>query len=189
MRNNITWETLYQEAKREFEAQNYRNAVSLLEEGLDLASDSLNYLQLLGGAYQANGQVMEAEQVFLQIHDIEPSFGSQFNLAECAFVRGDYALAQEEFKRALSMAPAEPIHRSIAAFKVIVSAGLAGSPIPDCYDQEFTDTGSHYNQLVHSIWDNDLERAHELIESPQTNSSDAGPYIDTLRTSGMIQDA
>ena len=119
-----------------------------------------------------------------------PSFEIQFNLAECAFVRGDYQLAKERFKNAVEISSSNPTYHSIAAFKVIVSAGLndEAEMVSEFYSKNLTSTGRHYLEIVRSVWDRDISRVTELLKSPKNNSSDSSSYIDTLRTSGILPD-
>jgi len=108
-----TIEELTKFINHEIASKNYGGAISKLEELKNQWENDAAFLELLGASYLAGDQVEQAETVLMQAQEISPKFETQFNLGECAFIRGDYALAINEFKIAHTLISNESYRRIV----------------------------------------------------------------------------
>ncbi|MGJ8655157.1 MAG: tetratricopeptide repeat protein [Akkermansiaceae bacterium] len=189
MTQHTTYESLTKEVHLAMQSRNYPEAVRVLESGRDRWGDSVEFIELLGQAYLANDEVEKAEATLLEAYEMKPSFLTMINLAECAFVRGDYLLAVEGFRTAYSAIPDNWGYGELVAFKVVVSSLLSGEDISGCegFVADCGVMGKDFIEIVRAILAEESVRAMELLEKSETESMDAAPYIDALLTADLIQ--
>lgn len=182
------FEKIAEEATRQIDQRNYDSAIQILKKAWADWQHEAEYWTLLGQAYLSGGRVPEAEEAYARSHTISPGFGSQFNLAECAFVRGDHLLATGGFRKALGLMPEDPSYRSIAAFKVIVSEALCGEAEQAAgeLEPELTPAGRLYLEIFKRLIASESASALALLKLPEAMDGECAPYLDTLLTAELI---
>ena len=183
------FEEIARDAERRIKEQDFEGAWWALEKIRTDWQDEPEYWSLLGRAYLCGERPYDAEEPLARAQALAPSFDNQFNLAECAFVRGDYGLAAGEFRKALGLAPARPDYRSIAAFKVILSdvlSGDVGKPSDDL-EAELIPAGRLYLEIFRRLMASDSAGAMAFLKLPQAMEGECAPYLDTLLTAELIE--
>jgi tetratricopeptide (TPR) repeat protein len=183
-----SFEEIARDAERRISEQDYEGAWWALEKIQADCQDEPEFWSLLGRAYLCGDRPYDAEEPLARAQALAPTFDNQFNLAECAFVRGDYPLAAGEFRKALGLAPDNPDYRGITAFKVIVSeelSGESGKPAGNL-EAELIPAGRLYLEIFRRLMASESASALTFLGLPEATDAGCAPYLDTLLTADLI---
>lgn len=184
---NADFEKIAREVTERIHAGHPQSAITMLEEIRADWQEHAEYWANLGQAYLAAGRTFDAQEALALANQHAPTFASLFNLAESAFIRGDYLLAAQGFRDASGTNPENPAFRGIAAFKVILSESLSGNDIPtDDLEAALVPEGKLYLEIFRRLQNSDSTGALAFLELPAARSPNCAPYLDSLITAHLI---
>lgn len=200
MQNNLRKDpddhtALYNLASVEMIEGDYAPAVSLYERAIKRSPDDVRTMTALGTALDGAGNTQQAKVEYQEALSIDPgNVDARFNLAHLDFKHGDYADAEEAYRRVLVENPNDAMaHNELGGVLAAVNrptearrefeAAIAISP--DNFD-------ALYNLAGIEAENNNLPRATELLERAlkQKNDADAHQLLGSVYAqSGKLADA
>ena len=122
-------DTLYQQAFAAYQAADYTQALSLIEQADTLKPDQPDGWNLRGMVYLKQNAFDKAESAFGRAVSLDPKlWAAQFNLAEAPFQGKDYARARTRFERLVDQTDRfkEPKQWELVQYKAFMSCLLMG---------------------------------------------------------------
>ena len=181
---------LLQKASEEFQRENYRECLKILE-AETVSAPHPEILNMRGAALSELGRKKEAAAMFEWALDRDPAhFWARYNLAELALMDGNLALARKHF---IGIVPQDPGQKELLALKLVLidlrsnDEASARRQLPEWPPVSAAGYAA-YAAIAHHDG-NEAQRAAILAEARRVHQEEWGIFlVKTLKESGVPAD-
>ncbi len=185
-------EAMYSKAFREFDGNNYSEALKQLDEIDARQPDVAESHNLRGVILMREGKYEEAQTALQEAVKIDPKFwNARFNLAEIPFLKKDWAQARERFQNLLSsnVSDLEGEAAQLIQYKILLTYLLEGKEnMVDSILAKFElspDTPAvHYSNVAIAFQHKDEQKAKDWMATAEKNFS---PQLNKLFAESLYE--
>lgn len=181
----------YNRAAKALNSRQFDEALLHLEKALAVSPDEPSFYNLRGAVFTHQKKYDLAEKDFRKAQELAPDVHLPvFNLAEVAFLQGDYRRSLNLFEQFNQKVP----NQKLAIFKIFLCHLMLGNEekvqrmletIEESPDNPFF----HFATASKLFRDGDADRAMKFVQSAQFIYRDAAlPYIDPLIHLGWVEE-